>query len=98
VYVSHGISAAPDSTVSVAIRPEKIEIARSQPSGGENRARGIVKEIAYMGDMSVYLVRLDSGRMVRVTIPNIERHDQRIVWDETVHLSWHPSSPVVLTQ
>jgi hypothetical protein len=51
-----------------------------------------------MGDMSVYLVRLESGRMVRVTIPNIERHDERIVWEETVHLNWHPSSPVVLSQ
>ena len=98
VYISHGISAAPDAKVSVAIRPEKIEMTRTAPEGGENRARGVVKEIAYMGDMSVYLVRLDSGRMVRVTIPNIERHDERIVWDETVHLSWHPSSPVVLTQ
>ena len=64
----------------------------------ENHARGTVKEIAYMGDMSVYLVKLDSGRMVRVTIPNTERHaDERIVWDEMVHLTWHPSSPVVLT-
>lgn len=97
VFVSHGISAAPDAKVSVAIRPEKIEMTRTPPEGAENRARGVVKEIAYMGDMSVYLVRLDSGRMVRVTIPNIERHDERIVWDEAVHLSWHASSPVVLT-
>ena len=52
-----------------------------------------------MGDMSVYLVKIDGGRMVRVTLPNIERHaDDRISWDETVCLSWHPSSPVVLTQ
>ena len=98
VYVSHGISAAPDATVSVAIRPEKIEMTRTAPESSENRARGVVKEIAYMGDMSVYLVRLESGRMVRVTIPNIERHDERIVWEETVHLNWHPSSPVVLSQ
>lgn len=98
VYVSHGISAAPDAKVSVAIRPEKIEMTRTAPEGSENRARGVVKEIAYMGDMSVYLVRLDSGRMVRVTIPNIERHDERLVWEETVHLNWHPSSPVVLSQ
>ncbi|MBM4232771.1 MAG: polyamine ABC transporter ATP-binding protein [Gammaproteobacteria bacterium] len=98
VYVSHGISAAPEAKVAVAIRPEKIELTRSEPAGSENRARGTVKEIAYMGDMSVYLVRLDSGRLVRGTIPNTERHaDERIVWDEVVYLSWHPSSPVVLT-
>jgi putrescine transport system ATP-binding protein len=98
VFISHGISAAPDARVSVAIRPEKISMTRESPAGTENRAVGTVKEIAYMGDMSVYLVRLDSGRMVRVTIPNVERHDERIVWDERVHLSWDPSSPVVLSQ
>ena len=98
IFVSHGISAAPDAEVSVAIRPEKIEMTRAAPAAGENQARGVVKEIAYMGDMSVYLVRLESGRVVRVTIPNIERHEERIVRDEPVHLSWHPSSPVVLSQ
>ena len=99
VYVNHGISSAPGATVAVAIRPEKIELSRQPPGGDVNVERGVVKEIAYMGDVSVYLVKIDGGRMVRVTLPNIERHaDDRISWDETVWLSWHPSSPVVLTQ
>jgi len=97
VFVSHGISAPPDAKVTVAIRPEKIDMSRVAEEG-ENRAKGVVKEIAYMGDLSVYLVRLDSTRLVRVTIPNTDRHDERIVWDETVYLSWQPSSPVVLIQ
>lgn len=98
VFVNHGISAPPEAKVAVAIRPEKIEMSRSASPCAENCAKGVVKEIAYMGDLSVYLVRLQSGRMVRVTMPNVERHaEERIVWEETVHLSWHPSSPVVLT-
>ena len=99
VYVDHGISSAPGATVWVAIRPEKIELSRERPAGEENLERGVVKEIAYMGDLSVYLVRSEGGRMLRVTLPNIERHaEDRISWDETVWLSWHPTSPVVLTQ
>jgi len=102
VYVDHGISSAPGATVSVAIRPEKIAIARTAPANGngENVARGVVAEIAYMGDMSIYLVRVDSGKMVRVTMPNVERlaDYERIVWDESVYLTWHASSPVVLAQ
>ena len=99
VFVDHGISSAPGATVWVAIRPEKIELSRQRPEGAENLERGVVKEIAYMGDVSVYLVKIDGGKMVRVTLPNIERHaDDRISWDETVWLSWHPTSPVVLTQ
>ncbi|MET0281953.1 MAG: polyamine ABC transporter ATP-binding protein [Steroidobacteraceae bacterium] len=101
IYVDHGISAAPGATVWTAIRPEKMEILRAAPADtSENCVRGVVKEIAYMGDVSVYLVKIDSGKMVRVTLQNIERmsDDERIVWDETVYLTWHPGSPVVVTQ
>ncbi len=101
VFVDHGISAAPGATVWAAIRPEKMEITRQPPARAtENCVRGAVKEIAYMGDMSIYLVKIDSGKMVRVTLPNVERlsDEERILWDETVYLSWHESSPVIVTQ
>jgi putrescine transport system ATP-binding protein len=59
----------------------------------------VVRDIAYMGDLSVYLLRLDSGKVVRVTQPNIFRHaEDQITWDERVYLSWHASSPVVVTK
>ncbi|MBK7114953.1 MAG: polyamine ABC transporter ATP-binding protein [Proteobacteria bacterium] len=101
IYVDHGISAAPGAVVWVAIRPEKITIQRAQPADTrENCVRGVVKEIAYMGDVSVYLVKIDSGQTMRVTLPNMERlsDDERILWDETVYLTWHPGSPVVVIQ
>ena len=99
IFVNHGISAAPRAAVWAAIRPEKIDIAREEPPGPDNRARGVVRDVAYMGDMSVYLVQLDGGKMVRVTLPNSVRQlSERISWDETVWLSWDASSPVVLTQ
>ncbi len=101
IYVDHGISAAPSAVVWAAIRPEKIEIRRTPPADTrENFARGVVKEIAYMGDVSIYLVKIDSGKTVRVTLPNVERlsDDERILWEETVYLTWHASSPIVVTQ
>ena len=40
IYVGHGVSAAPDATVWVAIRPEKIHIStRDRPASGDNRRR-----------------------------------------------------------
>ncbi len=95
------------STVWTAIRPEKINISRHRPlaasaqraDAAENVVRGTVREIAYMGDMSIYLVQLDSGRMMRVTLPNITRGTERgFAREESVWLSWHGSSPVVLTE
>jgi putrescine transport system ATP-binding protein len=98
VYVDHGISAAPTAEVSVALRPEKITLSREAPAGGENVATGTVAEIAYLGEVSRYLVKLASGRLVRVSQPNRERHAERIAWDEKVYLIWAASAPVVLTK
>jgi putrescine transport system ATP-binding protein len=89
------------ASVWVAIRPEKINISREPPAAsvGGNAVQGTVSEIAYMGDMSIYLVQIDSGRMLRVTLPNITRGRERpLARGESVWLSWNGSSPVVLTE
>ncbi len=105
IRVDRQLPAVRDATVWAAVRPEKIAMSRQPPGRDavhpdtENVARGRVRAIAYMGDASVYLVALDSGREVRVTLPNSARDaEQRIGQDEVVFLSWHPSSPVVLTE
>ena len=100
-HVGHGVSAAPDATVWVALRPEKIVLSRERPEGdGDNRIEGLVAEVAYRGDQSIYLVTLASGRQMRVTQPNLMRTGtgDRIRWDDRVWLSWDSSSLVVVTQ
>ena len=99
IYVDHGVSSAPDATVWAAIRPEKITISREKPADADNWASAIVQDIAYMGDVSIYQLRLDSGKVLRVTQPNVYRHaDDRITWEERVYLHWHATSPVVVTK
>jgi putrescine transport system ATP-binding protein len=102
VRVARAFGGPRGAAVWTAIRPEKIQITREPLAGedpGENLTRGTVKEIAYMGDMSIYLVRLDSGSTLRVTLPNVRRGaDRPIAREERVWLSWHGSSPVVLTE
>jgi len=106
IYVSHGISAAPEAVVWAAVRPEKIFMSTSQPgvdAGGgghvtDNVVRGTVQDIAYLGDLSIYLVKLPSGKGVRVTQPNTSRHAEAITWDQQVYLTWDASSPVVVTR
>jgi putrescine transport system ATP-binding protein len=99
IYVGHGVSTAPEAQVWAAIRPEKMILSREQPESEFNRATGTIKEIAYMGDMSIYLVQLDSGKTVRITQPNTYRHaDSRLTWDERVWISWDESSSVVVSE
>jgi putrescine transport system ATP-binding protein len=99
------LSCVDGATVWAAIRPEKISISREPPASAaagalpENAVRGTVREIAYMGDMSIYLVQIASGKMLRVTLPNTTRGTERpIAREESVWLSWHGSSPVVLSE
>ena len=98
LYIDHGVSTPPGARVWVAIRPEKITMSKDEPQGEDNHTRGTIDEIAYMGDLSIYHVQLESGKRVRVTIPNLTRTgSDRYTWDEKVHLSWQASSGVVLT-
>jgi len=98
VYIDHGLSAPPNAQVWVAIRPEKIALTRDPPSGTDNHARGTVAEIAYMGDLSIYVIRLPGGRQVRVTQANIARKgEDQFTWGDEVFLSWDGTAPVVGT-
>ncbi|HEY3730957.1 MAG TPA: polyamine ABC transporter ATP-binding protein [Steroidobacteraceae bacterium] len=96
VLIDHGISAAPSAPLWIAVRPEKINLAASGHGHPDNWAHGVIREVAYLGDWSVFLVRLDSGRDVRVTLANNSRKpEEQFVRDSEVFLSWDASSPVV---
>ena len=98
IYVSHGISAPPEAIVWAAIRPEKVFMSTAPPESTDNVVRGAVQDIAYLGDLSIYLVKLATGKVVRVTQPNTSRHAEAITWDQQVYLSWDSTSPVVVTR
>ena len=102
VRTTRCVDCAPGDTVWAAIRPEKIALA-SEGSGGElpgdNRVRGKVREVAYMGDVSICLVEIDSGKTVRVTLPNRSGlAAQRDLRHAPVTLSWDAESLVILTR
>ena len=99
IHVGHGITSAPDAVVWTAVRPEKMILAREGPREPFNAAPGTIREVAYMGDVSIYLVELDRGKTVRVTQPNTRRHaGDGFRWDDRVWVSWHESSAVVVTE
>ncbi len=103
IYVSHGVDCSPEQILWWAIRPEKIRLTRDKPAPepgippDTNMAKGFVEDIAYLGDMTVYQVRLDNGRYMRVTKANALRGDpDAISWDESVWASWAGGSGSVL--
>ena len=84
-------------TVWLALRPEKIALARERPTGDINALAGNVAEIGYRGDRSIYKVRLADRSFMLVALPNAgSRADFKqgdIVW---VH--WPHEGGVVLTR
>ncbi len=98
IFVNHGISSPPEAVVWAAIRPEKIFMSIARPEGQDNIVQGAVQDIAYLGDLSIFLVKLPTGKVIRVTRPNTSRHAEEITWDQQVYLNWDSSSPIVVTR
>lgn len=84
----------------LAIRPEKIMMSKEAPADQSLvRLQGEVIELAYMGNLSIYRVKIDGqgGAVIQVTAPNLQRIDRRnIDWDDRVWLSWRPDNSLIL--
>src|SRR6195952_1140759 len=67
--------------VCVAIRPEKVKLSRRAPAADAanahaiNRLEGVVTDVSYLGGLTVYKVKLDSGAVVRSSMANTARLD-----------------------
>jgi putrescine transport system ATP-binding protein len=98
LYVTHSAAVPVGTQVTVAVRPEKVMISTTQPSGNRNFTKGIVREIAYLGDISIYYVELPSGKVIQAALPNLLRLSERDVkWEDEIYLYWRAENGVVLT-
>lgn len=98
LYVGHSAEAPVGSHVKVAIRPEKMMIDHAAPNQKKNVTKGIVRDIGYLGDVSIYHVELKSGKIVLATQPNLVRLAERpVTWNDTVYLFWRAENSIVLT-
>ena len=100
VEVDQDLDAARGDAAWFAIRPEKVAISLDPPAGEAiNTVAGEVWDIGYLGDVSIYHVRLPTGATVKATVTNRTRLVERpISWDDRVWLSWSRDGGVVLTQ
>ncbi len=82
----------------LSVRPEKIHIAPEAPHLSPDPVlQGVVQDIGYFGNHSVFRVKLASGRIIKVSTQN--RHRSRVeafsVRDK-VYLSWSSANALVL--
>jgi putrescine transport system ATP-binding protein len=99
ILVENAGDAVAGADVAFAIRPEKIRVSSKKPADGLNALEGQVYDIAYLGDMTVYHVRLDDGQVVRASAMNATRAaEDPLTWDDRAWVSFRPDAGVVLTR
>ena len=90
---------ASGTDVAFAIRPEKVKVSSAKPEGAANAIEGEIYDIAYLGDMTVYLVRLDDGKIVRASSMNAVRLvEDPLTWNDRAWVSFRPDAGVLLTR
>ncbi|KAA2237758.1 ABC transporter ATP-binding protein [Salinarimonas soli] len=92
-------SLATGTRVAVAVRPEKIRLHETPPAAATaNVLAGEVWDIGYLGDWTVYRIRLPSGELIRLSRANASRFvEQPVGWEDRVHVSFAPDAGVILT-
>ncbi|MFC3162214.1 ABC transporter ATP-binding protein [Ciceribacter thiooxidans] len=91
---------APGASVAFAVRPEKVRISLDKPAEtATNALYGEVWDIGYLGDFSVFVVKLEDGRTFRAAQANISRLvDRPITYGDMVWLTWPADAGLVLTR
>ena len=92
-----GANLSQSASGAFAVRPEKVAIFTDAPMDRYNRVTGVVEDIAYLGNMSTYYVRIENGALIKSQVANDRRIANRsITWGDTVWLSWTDTAGIVL--
>jgi ABC-type Fe3+/spermidine/putrescine transport system ATPase subunit len=88
------------SGIAIAVRPEKLKIARSEPkSAGAIRFEGKVRDVAYYGDTSHVVIEGKDGLDLSVNVQNDSREGGAgVARGQKVWVHWAPEDSIVLTE
>ena len=81
IFVAEPRQPITKTNLCVAIRPEKVKLSRRGPASDGagtnaiNRLEGVVTDVSYLGGITTYKVKLDSGAVVRSSMANTTRID-----------------------
>ena len=98
VWCLSGGASTVGTAVTVAVRPEKIEISTAPPVAAENVWSGRVVAGTFLGEQTEYRVRIDDGREVVIRRQNLGLNglNQQFALGALVYLSWAPDVSLVL--
>jgi putrescine transport system ATP-binding protein len=89
---------AAGSPVWFALRPEKFKVSKKKPeNAGINSVEGEVWDIAYLGDMTVFHVKIGSDKVIKISQMNAKREaEEPLAWDDKVWVTFPADAGIVL--
>lgn len=85
--------------VSLAVRPEKLDLSAKAPTSTTNLSvKGVIRDIAYYGDVSNVFITCDEGLELAVNVQNDRAAAGLLENGKTVYASWHPSDTLILPE
>jgi putrescine transport system ATP-binding protein len=96
--IGHGISGHLGMAVSVALRPEKINLSFTKPSIDHNAVHCTVQSLSYFGSYTSYALKTVNGQTMQTWVTNADRHQDPIEIGQQVWAHWQDNAMVVLNQ
>ncbi|MDQ0319209.1 putrescine transport system ATP-binding protein [Pararhizobium capsulatum DSM 1112] len=98
VRVASPDALAVGASAGFAVRPEKIRVSREAPAqSAANAAKGEIWDIGYLGDMTVFHIRLADGKVVKASSLNAVRAvEDPLGYEQDVWISFAEDAGVVL--
>jgi putrescine transport system ATP-binding protein len=85
------------TAVVLALRPEKVQVWAEPPAQTPNVLHGQVTEIAYLGNVSVYKIRLDAGPELKSMVANTATTNARsFAVEDRVWVSFAPGAGMLI--
>ena len=88
------------SSVSIAVRPEKLKVSKAEPKGAKLvKLQGSVRDVAYYGDTSHVVIEGKDALSLSVTVQNDSRTGEgALARGQKVWVHFEPDDSIVLTE
>ena len=97
-HVGHGISGHLGMPVTVALRPEKIQLSLQDPKQAFNAVGCEVQSLSYFGSYTSYHLTMGNGKSLQAWVTNTDRHHESIEIGQRLWAHWPDNAMVVLNR
>lgn len=98
ITLTHAHVQDPESRILFCIRPERMKISMLEPAGYENCLSGIIRQRAYLGEITKFMIELPAGKTISVVAQNylLQLSHEFYEVGEKVNIIWSKTSGEII--